>query len=151
MQEQECTLDVKTIEAAVAGEQWALGKVLEYYADYMEELATVEIGQPDGSVKKIVDEDLKQQIGLKLLEEISMFTHSSFSKKRPGQNSLSIEMSGAFSTGLVSTWSIINITLVTYYLYPLTDIVIIGTIAIAFCYILFVVIAYIRNSKNNKS
>ena len=45
---------------AVAGEQWALGKVLEYYADYMEELATVEIGQPDGSVKKIVDEDLKQ-------------------------------------------------------------------------------------------
>ena len=86
-----------------------------------------------------------------LLAFLSMFTHSSFSKKRPGQNSLSIEMSGAFSTGLVSTWSIINITLVTYYLYPLTDIVIIGTIAIAFCYILFVVIAYIRNSKNNKS
>ncbi|MCB6647554.1 helix-turn-helix domain-containing protein, partial [[Clostridium] scindens] len=68
MQEQECTLDVKTIEAAVAGEQWALGKVLEYYEDYIEELATVEIRQPDGSVKKIVDEDLKQQIGLKLLE-----------------------------------------------------------------------------------
>ena len=64
MQEQECTLDVKTIEAAVAGEQWALGKVLEYYADYMEELATVEIGQPDGSVKKIVDEDLKQHAAL---------------------------------------------------------------------------------------
>ena len=32
MQEQKCTLDVKTIEAAVAGEQWALGKVREYYA-----------------------------------------------------------------------------------------------------------------------
>lgn len=73
MQEQECTLDVKTIEAAVAGEQWALGKVLEYYEDYIEELATVEIRQPDGSVKKIVDEDLKQQIGLKLLEEIPKF------------------------------------------------------------------------------
>ena len=59
MQEQECTLDVKTIEAAVAGD--------------IVELATVEIEQPDGSVKKIVDEDLKQQIGLKLLEEIPNF------------------------------------------------------------------------------
>ena len=86
-----------------------------------------------------------------LLAFLSMFTHSNFSKKRPGQNSLSIEMSGAFSTGLVSTWSIINITLVTYYFYPLTEIVIIGTAAIAFCYILFVVIAYIRNRKSNKS
>ena len=37
MQEQECTLDVKTIEAAVAGEKWALEKVLAYYADYIEE------------------------------------------------------------------------------------------------------------------
>lgn len=73
MQEQECTLDVKAIEAAVAGEKWALEQVLAYYADYIEELATVEVEQPDGSVKKIVDEDLKQQIGLKLLEEIPNF------------------------------------------------------------------------------
>ena len=29
MQEQECTLDLNTIEAAVAGEKWALEKVLE--------------------------------------------------------------------------------------------------------------------------
>ena len=72
-QEQECTLDVKTIAPAVAGEKWALEKVLAYYADYIEVLATVEIEQPDGSVKKIVDEDLKQQIGLKLLEEIPNF------------------------------------------------------------------------------
>ena len=42
--------------------------MLAYYADYIVELAIVEIEQPDGSVKKIVDEDLKQQIGLKLLE-----------------------------------------------------------------------------------
>ena len=47
---------------------------------------------------------------------LSMFTHSSFSKKRPGQN-------------------------------PLTSVVIIGTIAIVSCYILFAVIAYIRNRK----
>ena len=66
-------LDVKTIEAAVAGEKRALEKVLSYYADYIEELATVEVEQPDGSVKKVVDEDLKQQIGLKLLEELPNF------------------------------------------------------------------------------
>ena len=73
MQEQECTMDLHIIEAAVAGEKWALEKVLAYYADYIEELATVEIEQPDGSVKKVVDEDLKQQIGMKLLEEIPKF------------------------------------------------------------------------------
>ena len=37
VKEQECTLDVKTIEAAVAGEKWALEKVLAYYADYIEQ------------------------------------------------------------------------------------------------------------------
>ena len=84
MQEQECMLDVKTIEAAVAGEKWALEKVLAYYADYIEELATVEVEQPDGSVKKVVDEDLKQQIGMKLLEEIPKFPLEE-AKKRAGQ------------------------------------------------------------------
>ncbi|WP_416810557.1 helix-turn-helix domain-containing protein [Coprococcus comes] len=73
MQEQECTLDVKTIEAAVAGEKWALEKVLEYYGDYIEEMASLDEEQPDGSVKKYVDEDLKQEIILKLLEEIPNF------------------------------------------------------------------------------
>lgn len=58
----------KMIKVTVAGEQWELGEVSEYYADYIEEMATVEIGQPNGSVKKVVDEDMKQQIGLKLLE-----------------------------------------------------------------------------------
>ena len=81
MQEQECTLDVKTIEAAVAGEKWALEKVLAYYADYIEELATVEIEQPDGNVKKVVDEDMKQQIGLRLLEEIPNFPLEEAKKK----------------------------------------------------------------------
>lgn len=70
---QECTLDLHTIEAAVAGETWALEKVLEYYGDYIEEMATLDEEQPDGSVKKYVDEDLKQEIILKLLEEIPNF------------------------------------------------------------------------------
>ena len=103
-----------------------------------------EVGVPNNSSGKWI------LWAMLLLAFLSIFTHSSFSKKRPGQNPLSIEMSGAISTGLVSTWSIINITLVTYYFYPLTAIVIIGTIAIVFCYILFAVIAYIRNRKNKK-
>jgi len=39
----------------------------------MDELATVKERQPDGSVRTYVDEDLKQAIALKLLEEIPNF------------------------------------------------------------------------------
>lgn len=73
VKEQECTLELHTIEAAVAGETWALEEVLEYYGDYIEKMATLNEEQPDGSVKKYVDEDLKQEIILKLLEEIPNF------------------------------------------------------------------------------
>lgn len=84
---------------------------------------------------------------LLLMAFLSIFTHGSLSKKRPGRNTLSIEMAGALSSGLVSMWSIINIILVTYNHYPTTAIPIIGTIAIVLCYILFTVIAYIRDNK----
>lgn len=86
-----------------------------------------------------------------LLVFLSMFTHSSFSKKRSGQNSLSIEMSVALSSGLAAMWTIIIIILVTYNFYTMIAIPIIGTIAIVFCYILLAVIAYIRDRKNIKS
>jgi len=39
----------------------------------MTELATVKERQPDGSMRTYVDEDLKQEIALKLLEEIPKF------------------------------------------------------------------------------
>lgn len=48
-------------------------KVIAYYDDYMTELATVKEWQPDGSVRTYVDEDLKQEVDLKLLEEIPNF------------------------------------------------------------------------------
>lgn len=86
-----------------------------------------------------------------LLAFLSMFTHSSFSKKHSGQKPLSMEMSSAFSSGLEAVWTIIIIILVTYNFYPMTAIPIIGTIAIVFCYILLAVIAYIRDRKNIKS
>lgn len=42
MQEQECTLDVKAIEAAVAGEKWALEKLLEEIPNFPLEKAKKE-------------------------------------------------------------------------------------------------------------
>ena len=83
-----------------------------------------------------------------LLAFLSMFTHSSFSKKHSGQKPLSMEMSSAFSSGLEAVWTIIIIILVTYNFYPMTAIPIIGTIAIVLFYILLVVIAYIQDDKS---
>jgi len=73
MDDQQNLLDYDTIKGAVAGKKWAMEKVIAYYDDYMNELATVKEKQPDGSVRTYVDEDLKQEIALKLLEEIPNF------------------------------------------------------------------------------
>ena len=43
--------DYETIRAAVAGEKWALEKVLACYGDEINRLAMVKKRQPDGSVK----------------------------------------------------------------------------------------------------
>lgn len=73
MEEQQNPLTYEIIKAAVAGEKWATERVLRYYDDYMTELATVKERQPDGSMRTYVDEDLKQEIALKLLEGIPKF------------------------------------------------------------------------------
>ena len=73
MDDQQDTLTYEIIKAAIAGEKWATEKIMAYYDDYMTELATVEEKQPDSSVKSYLDEDLKQEIALKLLEEIPNF------------------------------------------------------------------------------
>ena len=73
MDDQQDTLAYEIIKAVIAGEKWATEKIMAYYDDYMTELATVKEKQPDGSVKSYVDEDLKQEIALKLLEEIPNF------------------------------------------------------------------------------
>lgn len=65
--------DFETIRAAVAGEKWAVEKVLECYADEIDQFATIEKEQPDGSVKKEIDEDLRQALALKLIEAIPSF------------------------------------------------------------------------------
>ena len=67
------TPDIETIRAAVAGEVWALEKVLACYDDEINRLATVKKRQPDGSIKAVVDVDMRQRLILKLLEAIPQF------------------------------------------------------------------------------
>ncbi len=62
-----------TIRAAVAGEKWAVEKVVACYADEIEQYATVEKRQPDGSIKREIDEDMRQALVLKLIEAIPQF------------------------------------------------------------------------------
>ena len=59
MAEQEMLLDTATIKAAIAGEPWAKQKVIKHYTPMIDELA--------------VDEDMKQHLILKLLEELPHF------------------------------------------------------------------------------
>jgi len=66
-------LDEATINAAVAGESWAVDKVVEHYSDEINRLCTIEKKQPNGSIKKIVDEDMRQAITMKLIESLSSF------------------------------------------------------------------------------
>ena len=73
MNDQQNPLTYEIIKAAVAGEKWATEKVIAHYDSYIEELATVKEKRPDGSVRTFVDEDLKQEIALKLLEKIPDF------------------------------------------------------------------------------
>ena len=65
--------DYETIRAAVAGEKWALEKVLACYGDEINRLAMVKKRQPDGSVKEEIDADLRQTLILNLLEAIPKF------------------------------------------------------------------------------
>ena len=73
MDGQEKLLDYETIKAAVAGERWATEKVLAHYADYINALSTVELRQANGKKKKVIDEDIRQRISLKLLEALPSF------------------------------------------------------------------------------
>lgn len=65
--------DYHTIQAAVAGEAWAVEKVLDCYSDELDKLATVEKKQPDGSIKNEIDGDMRQTLVLNLIEAIPQF------------------------------------------------------------------------------
>lgn len=63
----------ETIQAAVRGEAWAVEQVVACYGGEIDTLATIEETQPDGSIMRVIDEDLRQTLVLKLIEAISQF------------------------------------------------------------------------------
>ena len=63
----------ETIKAAVAGEKWALEKVVDCFSGEIDELSTVTKQLPDCTTEKEIDEDLRQTLILKLLEAIPTF------------------------------------------------------------------------------
>lgn len=66
--------EYKTLCAAVNGEAWAVEKVVAWYGSEIDELATVKQRQPDGSMKPVIDEDLRQALVQKLIEAIPQFS-----------------------------------------------------------------------------
>ena len=65
--------DYETIRAAVAGEKWAVAKVVECYQEEINRPATVRKRQPDGTIKEVIDEDMRQHITMKLIEALPTF------------------------------------------------------------------------------
>ena len=65
--------EYETIRAAVAGEKWAVEKVVECYKDEIDRQATVKKRQPDGTFKLEIDEDMHQYITMKLIEALPQF------------------------------------------------------------------------------
>ncbi len=65
--------DIQTIRAAVAGEAWAVEKVIERHSGEIDRLCTKTKRQPDGSTKKVVDMDMRQSVILKLIESLPEF------------------------------------------------------------------------------
>ena len=65
--------DYETIRDAVAGETWAVEKVLMSYKDEIDRQATVKKRQPDGTFKLEIDEDMRQYITMKLIEALPQF------------------------------------------------------------------------------
>ena len=80
--------EYETIRAAVAGEKWAVEKVVECYKDEIDRQATVKKRQLDGTFKLEIDEDMRQYITMKLIEALPQFPLKEMEreeKKKSGQ------------------------------------------------------------------
>jgi len=73
MEKENAPLDLQTIRAAVADEKWAVEKVIEHYSGEIDRLCIITKQQPDGSVEKVVDEDMRQALITKLIEALPQF------------------------------------------------------------------------------
>lgn len=66
-------LSAETIEKAVAGDSGAIERVLEYYTSYIDSLCREVKTRPDGTKETVINEDMRQQVICKLLEELPNF------------------------------------------------------------------------------
>ena len=73
LEKENISLDLQTIRAAVAGETWAVEKVIEHYSGEIDRLCMITKKQLDGSFKKVVDEDMRQALIMKLIEALPQF------------------------------------------------------------------------------
>lgn len=70
---EEKQLSVETIQGAVAGKPDVVQKVIDHYSAYIDDLCTIEEQQRDGTMKKVLDEDMRQHVILKLIEALPEF------------------------------------------------------------------------------
>lgn len=70
---EEKQLSVETIQGAIAGKPDAVQKVIDHYSAYIDDLCTIEEQQRDGTMKKVLDEDMRQHVILKLIEALPEF------------------------------------------------------------------------------
>lgn len=73
MKKESFPLDLPIIQADVAGEAWVVEKVVEHYSGEIDHLCTIAKKQPDGSMKNVVGEDMRQNLILKLIEALPQF------------------------------------------------------------------------------
>lgn len=71
--QEENLLTEDVIMDAVNGKKDAVQKVVEHYSDYIDELCTIEEPQKDDTVKRHIDEDMRQAVTLKLIESLPDF------------------------------------------------------------------------------
>ena len=73
MEKENLLLDLQTIRATIAGEAWAVEKVAEHYSDEIDRCCTIAKRQLDGSVKKVIDQNMRQSLVMKLIESPPQF------------------------------------------------------------------------------
>lgn len=65
--------ELDVIHAAVAGKQWAIEKIVAHYESYIIEQSTEDVRQPDGSTRRVLNEELKRRLTERLIQEIPNF------------------------------------------------------------------------------
>lgn len=66
-------IDIKTIRAAVAGEDWAVNRVVEHYSKEIDKLCTYTVFLDDGTPVSRVDPAMKIQVTQEFIQSLKDF------------------------------------------------------------------------------